>query len=140
MITKFKNGGGRWLIVDDSPDILALMRDMLEYTVGIKAETFKDGSVALEAIQAAPDTIELVLTDLKMPRMNGFELCHQVRQIAPTAAVVLVTSSGYLDERGAIDFGFDGLVRKPFSVGELIAVLANARERVTNNLKNAVTA
>jgi PAS domain S-box-containing protein len=122
------------LAVDDDPDALALMREILE-AAGAFVRTAGSGAEALTALRdAAPDVL---VTDLGMPHMDGFELIQQVREIedpalrdVPAAALTAYARSD--DRRRALTAGFQLHLSKPVEPGELIAAvlrLADPRRR-----------
>ncbi len=84
---------GRILIVDDEPDVLAILRRYLSKH-GLEVEVLTDSIVAMEHLQAKSDAYDLVLTDFEMPRCNGVELCQRLHQLRPELPVVLMTGYG----------------------------------------------
>ena len=112
----------RVLVVDDS----AIVRDLVGQIIigaGYELSTSVDGVDALQAIHAAPP--DLVLADVDMPRMDGFELLTQVRRHHPTLPVVMHTTRGSTeDRRRAATLGADGYVSKSeFAEAALIATV-----------------
>ncbi len=106
------------LIVDDDPAIRESIARELQaagYTTAVATDGF-DGMRSFET--HAPD---LVLTDLSMPRSDGFELIAAIRAIARTPMLVLSVRGNDADKIRALDLGADDFVTKPFSVGELMA-------------------
>jgi two-component system, OmpR family, KDP operon response regulator KdpE len=106
------------LVVDDDPAIRESMARELRvtgYTVIAASDGF-EGSRAFET--HAPD---IVLTDLSMPRSDGFELISAIRATARTPIVVLSVRGNDADKIRALDLGADDFVTKPFSLGELLA-------------------
>ena len=106
------------LVVDDDPAIRESMARELRasgYTVIVAS----DGHDGVRAFQShAPD---LVLTDLSMPRSDGFELISAIRPASQTPILVLSVRGNDADKIRALDLGADDFVTKPFSVGELLA-------------------
>ncbi len=106
------------LIVDDDPSI----RQSLERALQQREYTTISGSDGLEGMHAfdanAPD---LVLTDLSMPRADGFALITAIRAKAHTPIIVLSVRGDDSDKIRALDLGADDFVTKPFSVAELLA-------------------
>jgi two-component system chemotaxis sensor kinase CheA len=102
----------RILVVDDQVSIRGLHRSILE-TAGYRVQTACDGLEAID--QLARGSIDLVLTDIEMPEMDGFELLHAIRGSAERASlpVVMVTGLGTAEQRqrGA-DEGADGYIVK----------------------------
>jgi hypothetical protein len=115
------------LVVEDEPALRALVAQMLEskgYMV-IAAESAEDALTIAES-----DLIDLVLTDLVMPRISGRELAARIRAARPNARVLFM--SGYADEavvrHGALDAGA-AFVEKPFSANELARRVRDALDR-----------
>ncbi len=108
----------RILVVDDDP---AIRRGLVaEITAaGFDASDAADGEEGLAHFEMeGPD---LVLTDLAMPRSDGYELIAAIRKRAKTPIVVLSVRGGDADKVRALDLGADDYVIKPFSVSELLA-------------------
>ncbi len=111
----------RILIVDDEPNIVI----SLEYLVkreGYEAVVAADGEAALAAL--AEQTPDLVLLDVMLPKMNGFELCERIRADPRWRAtkILMLTARGRETEvaRG-LRVGADAYVTKPFSTKDLVA-------------------
>lgn len=112
------------LVVDDSKTALLMEREILERRTPYQCVTASDGQEAVEkAKQEHPD---LILMDVVMPRMNGFEACKAMRQQAATRniPIVLVTTRG---EEPYIEAGFQSgcndYITKPVNGEELVALL-----------------
>ena len=106
-------GGGRILAVDDEKDMLALLRRIIGEDTHHELVTECDPLQALERFKNEP--FDLVISDLKMPRMDGLRLLEAVREHDPQAAVILMTAYGTIEtaveatRKGAQDF-----ITKPF--------------------------
>jgi len=87
------------LVVDDEPDIRLMLEDYLmdEYTV----LTARDGVEALEIIAEKQDGIDLVITDIRMPRMDGMSLLREIKTNYPEIGVMVI--SAYGDIRTAVE-------------------------------------
>ena len=111
---------GRVLIVDDDDDIRRLVEIVL-HKAGIVADSVDGGIPALEAARTiAPD---LVVLDVRMPDLNGLEVCRQLKaDEATSGGHILLMSSDYTTEDVAAGYaaGADDYLPKPFSPGELI--------------------
>jgi len=112
------------LLVDDSKTALMMERALLEKHTGYQCVTAADGQEAVEkANQERPD---LILMDVVMPRLNGFEACKRMRQQPSTREVpiVLVTTRG---EESYMEAGFQSgcndYITKPVNGAELVALL-----------------
>jgi len=106
------------LVVDDDPAI----RDSMERELranGYSTVSATEGGEGVRAFEThAP---ELILTDLSMPRSDGFELIAAIRATARTPIIVLSVRGNDADKVRALDLGADDFVTKPFSVAELMA-------------------
>lgn len=106
------------LVVDDDPAIRESMARELRSS-GYTVVAASDGLEGVGAFQThAPD---LVLTDLSMPRSDGFELISAIRPSSQTPIIVLSVRGNDADKIRALDLGADDFVTKPFSVAELLA-------------------
>jgi excisionase family DNA binding protein len=114
----------RILVVDDEQavrDLLAKTLTMADYDV----DTSPDGPGALERLRVAD--YDLLITDLKMPGMDGLSVIREARRIRPEIAVVIIT--GYSTEASAIEainLGVAGYVTKPFRLPRILAAAARA--------------
>jgi CheY-like chemotaxis protein len=112
------------LVVDDSKTALMMEREILEKRTSYQCVTAADGQEAVE--KAAQEHPDLVLMDVVMPRMNGFEACKMMRQQASTREIpiVLVTTRS---EESYMEAGFQSgcndYITKPVNGAELVALL-----------------
>jgi CheY-like chemotaxis protein len=108
------------LIVDDLPANVRLLRAVLEPR-GHAVAVASSGEEALSRLAAGD--IDLILLDVVMPGIDGYEVCRRVRADAATAylGVVMITASGEQEKRRAIEAGADDFVTKPFDHAELLA-------------------
>jgi CheY-like chemotaxis protein len=109
----------RILVVDDLPDNSFLLQTVLE-NEGYQVEVADSGQSALDKIAAhAP---ELVLLDVMMPEMNGFEVTRQIRENPhlPFIPILLVTGYSALMPAEGFDAGADGFIRKPIDFDQLL--------------------
>jgi adenylate cyclase len=112
--------GHRLLVVDDDAvnrDLLSRRLERFGFTV-LQAE---DGNQALRLVQAG--AVDLVLVDLFMPGLDGYEVCRQIRGNPQTSIlpVVMVTASGEEERVKALEAGVDDFIPKPFNQSELLA-------------------
>jgi DNA-binding response OmpR family regulator len=109
------------LIADDEPNIVISLEYLLQ-RAGYRVVVARDGQEALDAIAAAaPD---LVLLDVMLPRVSGFEVCQTIRENPALAAmrIVMLTAKGRDVERSkGLALGADAYVTKPFSTQDLLA-------------------
>ncbi len=115
------------LVVDDDRGIRESLSDELR-AAGYDTITAPDGTAGLAAFRL--HLPELLLTDLAMPSMDGFQLIAAVRRFSRTPIIVLSVRGADADKIRALDLGADDFVTKPFSVPELLArVRAQLRRR-----------
>ncbi|NEO62865.1 MAG: hybrid sensor histidine kinase/response regulator [Moorea sp. SIO4G2] len=122
----------RILAVDDSPDNLFLLQTLLEEE-GYDITLAENGRVALEKIEISPP--ELVLLDVMMPEMDGFEVTKRIRSNPklPFIPILLITAYDHPSVVQGLDMGADDFIRKPVEVDELLA-----RVRSLLRLKHSV--
>jgi DNA-binding response OmpR family regulator len=111
--------GQRILIVDDEPNIAASLEFLLQRG-GYEVRVAHDGEEALA--QAESFGPELVLLDVMMPKLNGYEVCQRLRQGGRAMKIVMLTARGRgVDMEKGKALGADLYVTKPFSTRELVA-------------------
>jgi DNA-binding response OmpR family regulator len=114
-------GQKRILVVDDQPDLTRVCSLALEYH-GFKVETFNDSEEVLSNFK--PDYYDLVILDIKMPKMDGFELYHEIKKKDNNANVCFLTASELYHEEfrkrkyWALDINL--FIRKPIENEELV--------------------
>ena len=108
------------LVVDDSADNLFLMQFILE-SEGYKVGTANSGQEALQKIKGYRPN--LVLLDIMMPRMNGYEVVDRLRQdkSLPFIPVYFVTADKYTNKTEAFAAGANGLIYKPVDISQLLS-------------------
>lgn len=108
----------RILIVDDDDEI----RDLLEFDVrssGYFVDTAKDGLEGLN--KALNNTYDLILLDVMMPKMNGFDVCQNIRQAKLSIPILMLTAKGTIDDKTTgFDCGADDYLVKPFDIQEVL--------------------
>jgi PAS domain S-box-containing protein len=118
------------LAVDDDPDALALVREILE-TAGARVRTATSGRAALESIEA--DVPDVLVSDLGMPGMDGFEMIQRIRKMEGPArelpAAALTAYARSEDRAKALRLGFEMHLAKPIDPSELVAAVASLARR-----------
>jgi CheY-like chemotaxis protein len=111
--------GDRILVVDDLPDNYVLLQTVLE-TEGYQVEIADNGHAALQKIASYPP--DLVLLDVMMPGMNGFEVTRRIRQNPSLPFIPILLVTGYSEPTPAdgFDAGADGFIRKPIDFEDLL--------------------
>jgi len=109
----------RILIVEDDPALLRGLKDNF-VAQGYDVRTANDGKKALDALAKQPP--DLLLLDLMLPRVNGYEICKTVRARQLDLPIIMLTAKGQEDDivRG-LELGADDYVTKPFGIRELLA-------------------
>ena len=117
-------GRARVLVVDDEPSI----RDLLSKTLALaeyEVDLAPDGKTALERLRIVP--YDLLITDLRMPGVDGLTVIREGRRLRPDLPVIIIT--GYSSEASAIEavnLGVSGYLTKPFRVPRVLAAAAKA--------------
>lgn len=113
------------MICDDNKDILTTVNKGLENS-GFKVHAFSDPLLALEHVQNGCGDCEMLVTDVRMPNMNGFQLVRRIREIRPDIKVVMMTA--FEAKKPEIDMVFpsmhlDGNLSKPFALSKLAEMI-----------------
>ena len=108
----------RVLVVDDEARILSMMRRVLEAD-GYDVVLAGDGHAALDILRR--EQIDLVILDVMMPDLDGFDVCRTVRQESLVPILMLTARDGGADKVAGLDSGADDYVVKPFENNELMA-------------------
>ena len=119
--------------VDDEENIL----EILEYNLkkcGYKVESFKNGGSFLNYFsRLKPD---LVILDLMLPDMDGFDICRRVKKETGIPVIILSAKSEELDKVLGLELGADDYIVKPFGVRELLARIKNTLKRLDDNVRD----
>ena len=109
----------RILIVEDDPSILLGLERNLKFE-GYEVMSAKDGERGLQlAVDKSPD---LIILDIMLPKLNGYELCRHLRKIKISVPIIMLTARGQeIDKVMGLELGADDYVTKPFSIVELLA-------------------
>ena len=115
------------LIVDDDVDMVETLSDILESS-GINVEIAHDGYKAFE--KAKTKMFDIVLMDIKMPKMNGVETCKKIKKIQPQTTVVLMTAYAAQDLIAeALKKGAYGIWYKPVEIKKIIELIENTPKK-----------
>jgi DNA-binding response OmpR family regulator len=110
--------GERVLVVDDEPNIVELARMYLEKE-GYRVESASDGATALEQIQTHEPA--LIVLDLMLPELDGFEVCRRTRAKSDVPIIMLTARDEDVDKIVGLELGADDYLTKPFNPRELVA-------------------
>lgn len=138
----FRGGGETVLLVDDEPDVLKTMSDVLT-SWDLKTVIAMDGEQALNIIHELGDHIGLIITDIQMPKMDGEELIRVLRRSMPETPVIVV--SGEIDSQRADmlkHLGVQAQLEKPFSQEALERALSeviHSRREASEQQKGTAT-
>jgi two-component system response regulator MtrA len=116
----------RILLVEDDPSIREVTAIGLG-AAGFAMTTAADGVEGLERFRAEP--YDLVLLDVMLPRLDGYEVCRQIRKTSTVPVVMLTARGDTMDVVVGLEAGADDYVRKPFDLPELIARIRAALRR-----------
>ena len=118
---------GSILVVDDEPRLLAFLKSELKAS-GYQVSVASDGKGALRAAAArGPD---LVILDVMLPDMSGFEVCRRLRETSSVPILMLTARANDTDKVEGLDAGADDYLTKPFSTSELLARVRALLRRV----------
>ncbi len=107
------------LIVEDEPNMRLGLKDNLEFE-GFEVEVAEDGEIGFKKI--LDNNYDLVIMDVMMPKMSGFDVCKNVRKAGVATPIILLTAKGEeIDKVLGLELGADDYVTKPFSLRELLA-------------------
>jgi len=99
-------------LVDDDQNILTSVSIALE-AEGYRVKTYTDGASALDGFESSPP--DLVILDIKMPRMDGMEMLRRLRQNSDIPVIFLTSKDEEIDELFGLKMGAEDFIRKPFS-------------------------
>jgi len=118
------------LIVDDEPNMRLGLKDNLEFE-GYEVDLAADGEEGLQKILDV--NFDLVLLDVMMPKLSGFDVCKTIRKKGLNTPVILLTAKGQeIDKVLGLELGADDYVTKPFSLRELLARIKAVLRRGEN--------
>jgi DNA-binding response OmpR family regulator len=124
------------MLVDDDRELARLLQEYLA-PHGVAVDAFEDGRSAIDALGSAVDPYDIVLLDVMLPEMDGFEVCRRVRARSDVPIVMLTARGEDTDRVVGLELGADDYVPKPFNPRELLArmraVLRRARPKALSD-------
>ena len=122
--------GKKLLLVEDNALNRELAQEILK-EAGFVVDTAEDGEIAVQKMkQAAPGQYDLILMDIQMPRMDGYEATRQIRALPDAAKagipIFAMTANAFEEDRqNALKAGMDGHIAKPLDIPHLLQVLTD---------------
>ncbi len=105
------------LVVDDEPHVVRLVKANLESS-GYRVLTANEGEQALHMVES--ESPDLVVLDIMLPKMDGYEACRRIREFSPVPIIMLTARSAEVDLVHGFESGADDYLTKPFAVTELL--------------------
>ncbi len=130
----------RLLIADDDNEIRELLEFDLSHS-GYEVDSAKDGEEALQ--KALKGNYDLILLDVMMPKMNGFDVCKNIRSSKPEIPILMLTAKGTItDKTQGFDSGADDYIVKPFDIQEVLlrvrALVRRSPSSKSNSIKQEI--
>lgn len=119
------DGKLRALVIDDEPDI-RLMLDLFLRNAGYEVQTAATAFAALDTARREPEAFDLIVSDIGLPGMDGYQLAEALRDMPEYATVPMIAVTGlveYSDRTRALQAGFDERLSKPINLDLLIKVI-----------------
>jgi two-component system, sensor histidine kinase and response regulator len=131
VVTGIRSGTNRILIVDDSPEILAVTDAVLS-SAGYETISYTDGLIALQIMELLPP--DLIILDINMPQIDGYEMTKRIRSNAnwDLTPILLFSSLDRTQAALGLECGADDLLGKPVAIEELlgkVSLLLHSRRR-----------
>ncbi len=123
------------LVVDDEKDIVDILKYNLERENEFEVTTASNGREAIQAAESIPD---LILLDIMMPELNGFEVCKQLKYNPVTSkipVIFLTAKENEIDEILGFEIGADDYINKPISPRKVLARIKSVIRRSNNELE-----
>lgn len=125
------------LVIEDDISILRGLKDTLEFE-GYSVLTESDGEKGLKL--ALEKEIDMLLLDLMLPGINGYEICRKVKMKKKDLPIIMITAKGSeIDKVMGFDVGADDYVTKPFSIPELLARIRALFRRIDDPIKKKLS-
>lgn len=119
----------RILIVEDESSISDFIKGELEYE-GYEVCIKEDGKEGLE--EALKNEYNLIILDIMLPSMNGFEICRRLKKVKDTPVIMLSAKCTVIDKVNGLKLGADDYISKPFAIEELLARIEVVFRRVSS--------
>ncbi len=124
------NSTPRILLVEDEPDVQLIVSDLLR-AQGYEVSTADDGDQGLRAASEGSGVFDLLILDIMLPGLDGFAICHAVRERGFDGAILMLTARFQVDDRvRGLHSGADDYLLKPFDTKELLARVTALLRRV----------
>lgn len=141
ILIEVKKLGKRVLVVDDEKLIVKGIRFSLEQD-GMEVDCVYDGEEAVNA--AKQKEYDVILLDVMLPSLNGFEVCQQIREFSNMPIIMLTAKGDDMDKILGLEYGADDYITKPFNILEVKARIKaimrrNSRNAVKENVSKEVT-
>ncbi len=115
------------LVVDDEADVRSLLVEFLEMITNGQVNSAPSARAAQDILRSTDEPIDVVISDIRMPEMNGIELAEYIKQRYPKTKIVLMTGYADISEEECLAKGIYGLLKKPFALEELELLLENLK-------------
>ena len=127
-----RKGEPNIVIIDDEKDLLFVYKKALELQ-GLKVVTFDDSSVALSELKVRYKKYSMILVDIRMPKVNGYQLINEIKRIDPSIKTILMSAYDVsdLEVHANLNDGvkIDTIMHKPFSLIKLINTVKTLLEK-----------
>lgn len=125
--TPFKSNQRRLMIVDDEKDLLFVYKRALELA-GMEISTFDNPDMAFKEFKENSEKYSLLLTDMRMPSMNGYELINKVKAIRPEIGTIIISAYNITEDEITRNLNpnvkIDGLICKPVALERLREIIS----------------
>ena len=128
----------RVIIIDDDHLVRDFAVQTIEYSVNRKVTAFDSGFSAWQFVRNQPDDVDVVIADVNIPEMDGFELLTQFKRKHPKKAFIITTSNPR-HEQTACRLGADAFMLKPFDINELFILVKQFIMRLGNKTSENMT-
>ena len=109
----------RVLLIDDESSVLLALKLLLE-AFGYQVQDFSDPTLAIEALKASAEPLDICLCDLRMPKLTGLQVLEQAKRLAPGIKFALMSAhASDLELKRARELGVDDTLSKPFTPDDL---------------------